>query len=152
MVGNDDKKFMQRCLELAAKAEGLTYPNPMVGAVIVHEGRIIGEGFHAKAGEPHAEVNAINSVTDKSLLSSSSIYINLEPCSHFGKTPPCADLIISNMIPVVVIGTVDTSENVSGKGIEKLKQAGCEVRTGVLEAECRDLNRRFFTSVEKKRP
>lgn len=152
MVGNDDKKFMQRCLELAAKAEGLTYPNPMVGAVIVHEGRIIGEGFHAKAGEPHAEVNAINSVTDKSLLSSSSIYINLEPCSHFGKTPPCADLIISSAIPVVLIGTVDTSENVSGKGIEKLKQAGCEVRTGVLEAECRDLNRRFFTSVEKKRP
>lgn len=152
MAGSDDIKFMQRCLELASKAEGLTYPNPMVGAVIVHEGRIIGEGFHVKAGEPHAEVNAINSVTDKSLLSSSSLYVNLEPCSHFGKTPPCADLIISCAIPVVVIGTVDTSDKVSGQGIGKLKQAGCEVRTGVLEAECRDLNRRFFTSVEKKRP
>ncbi|OFX57656.1 MAG: riboflavin biosynthesis protein RibD, partial [Bacteroidetes bacterium GWB2_41_8] len=152
MVEREDIKFMQRCLELAAKAEGLTYPNPMVGAVIVHEGKIIGEGFHLKAGTPHAEVNAINSVSDKSLLTSSTLYVNLEPCSHFGKTPPCADMIISNSVPRVVIGTTDTSERVSGKGIARLKSSGCEVKTGILEDECRRLNRRFFTVMEKKRP
>ena len=95
MTEKDDIKFMKRCLELASKAEGMTYPNPMVGSVIVHEGKIIGEGYHLKAGEPHAEVNAINSVTDKENLKSSTLYVNLEPCSHFGKTPPCADLIVS---------------------------------------------------------
>jgi diaminohydroxyphosphoribosylaminopyrimidine deaminase/5-amino-6-(5-phosphoribosylamino)uracil reductase len=152
MVESDDIKFMQRCLDLAAKAEGLTYPNPMVGAVVVHEGKIIGEGFHLRAGEPHAEVNAINSVPDKSLLSSSSLYVNLEPCSHSGKTPPCADLIVSLSIPRIVIGTSDTSDKVSGEGIARLKRSGCEVITGVMEGECRWLNRRFFTVVEKKRP
>ena len=152
MVESDDIKFMQRCLDLAGKAEGLTYPNPLVGAVIVHNGKIIGEGFHLKSGASHAEVNAINSVSDKSLLKSSSLYVNLEPCSHFGKTPPCADLIISCSIPRVVIGTTDTSDKVSGQGIDRLKRSGCEVETGVLEEECRRLNRRFFTATEKKRP
>jgi diaminohydroxyphosphoribosylaminopyrimidine deaminase/5-amino-6-(5-phosphoribosylamino)uracil reductase len=152
MIENDHIKYMQRCLELASKAEGLTYPNPMVGAVIVNEGKIIGEGFHLRAGEPHAEVNAINSVSDKSLLKHSTLYVNLEPCSHFGKTPPCADLIISAEIPKVVIGAIDTSDKVSGKSIEKLRKAGCEVITGILEEECRFLNRRFFTSIEKNRP
>jgi diaminohydroxyphosphoribosylaminopyrimidine deaminase/5-amino-6-(5-phosphoribosylamino)uracil reductase len=148
----DDIKYMRRCLEIAAKAEGLTYPNPMVGSVIVHDNKIIGEGYHLKAGNPHAEVNAINSVSDKSLLESSTLYVNLEPCSHFGKTPPCADLIISSLIPRVVIGTTDTSDKVSGQGISKLKKSGCEVKTGVLEEECRMLNKRFFTFTEKRRP
>jgi diaminohydroxyphosphoribosylaminopyrimidine deaminase / 5-amino-6-(5-phosphoribosylamino)uracil reductase len=152
MVESDDIKYMYRCLDLAARAEGLTYPNPMVGAVIVNKGKIIGEGFHLKAGTPHAEVHAINSVSDKSLLSSSTLYVNLEPCSHFGKTPPCADLIISTSIPRVVIGTIDTSDKVSGRGIAILKKSGCEVKTGVLKEECRSLNRRFFTYNEKKRP
>ena len=152
MVTTEDKKFMKRCLELASKAEGLTYPNPLVGSVIVHKGKIIGEGYHYKAGEAHAEVNAINSVSDKSKLKESTLYVNLEPCSHFGKTPPCADFIISNSIPRVVIGTLDTSDKVSGKGILKLKNAGCDVISGILEEECRWLNRRFFTFHEKKRP
>jgi diaminohydroxyphosphoribosylaminopyrimidine deaminase / 5-amino-6-(5-phosphoribosylamino)uracil reductase len=152
MMEEEDIKFMHRCLELAQKAEGLTYPNPMVGSVIVHEGVIIGEGYHRRAGESHAEVIAVNSVSDKSKLSSSTLYVNLEPCSHFGKTPPCADFIILNRIPKVVIGTADSSEKVSGKGIERLKNAGCEVITGVIEEECRRLNRRFFTYNEKKRP
>jgi len=152
LIETDHIKFMQRCLELASKAEGLTYPNPMVGSVIVFEGKIIGEGFHLRAGEPHAEVNAINSVVDKSLLKRSTLYVNLEPCSHFGKTPPCADFIIESGIQKVVIGTVDTSKKVSGKGIEKLKKSGCEVLTDVLKEECRHLNRRFFTSIEKNRP
>jgi diaminohydroxyphosphoribosylaminopyrimidine deaminase/5-amino-6-(5-phosphoribosylamino)uracil reductase len=152
MKNDDDNKFMRRCLELAAGAEGMTYPNPMVGAVIVHDGTIIGEGYHLKAGLPHAEVNAIDSVSDKSRLKASTLYVNLEPCSHFGKTPPCADYIIKNMIPRVVIGSTDTSDKVSGKGSEKLIEAGCEVRTGVLENECRRLNKRFFTFNEKRRP
>jgi diaminohydroxyphosphoribosylaminopyrimidine deaminase / 5-amino-6-(5-phosphoribosylamino)uracil reductase len=152
MTETEDIKFMRRCLELASKAEGMTYPNPMVGSVIVYEGRIIGEGYHLKPGEPHAEVNAINSVSDKSKLKFSTLYVNLEPCSHFGRTPPCADFIISNQIPRVVIGTTDTSEKVSGKGSKKLLDAGCEVKMGVLESECRRTNRRFFTFHEKKRP
>lgn len=152
MKEHDDDKFMRRCLELAAGAQGMTYPNPMVGCVIVHEGRILGEGYHLKAGGPHAEVNAINSVKDKSLLKASVLYVNLEPCSHFGKTPPCADHIIENKIPRVVIGTVDTSDKVSGRGAEKLRKAGCEVKTGVLENESRKLNKRFFTFNEKRRP
>ena len=152
MEENDEIKFMRRCLELAAKAEGLTYPNPMVGAVIVCNGKIIGEGYHLKAGEPHAEVIAINSVSDKSILKDSTLYVNLEPCSHFGKTPPCADFIISHSIPRVVVGTADSSEKVSGQGLSRLRDAGCEVIAGVLEEECRRLNRRFFTFHEKKRP
>ena len=152
MVAKGDKKFMKRCLELASKAEGSTYPNPLVGSVIVHKGKIIGEGYHLKAGKAHAEVNAINSVADKSKLKDSTLYVNLEPCSHFGKTPPCADFIISNSIRKVVIGTLDTSDKVSGKGILKLKDAGCDVLSGILDEECRWINRRFFTFHEKKRP
>jgi diaminohydroxyphosphoribosylaminopyrimidine deaminase/5-amino-6-(5-phosphoribosylamino)uracil reductase len=124
----------------------------MVGSVIVCDGQIIGEGFHLRAGESHAEVNAINSVADKSLLKRSTLYVNLEPCSHFGKTPPCADFILSAGIPKVVIGTADTSGKVSGRGIEKLRISGCEVLTDVLKEECRRLNRRFFTAIEKNRP
>jgi diaminohydroxyphosphoribosylaminopyrimidine deaminase / 5-amino-6-(5-phosphoribosylamino)uracil reductase len=148
----EDIKFMRRCLELASKAEGLTYPNPMVGSVIVCDGRIIGEGYHLRSGEPHAEVNAINSVTDKEKLKQTTLYVNLEPCSHFGKTPPCADFIIANEIPRIIIGTVDTSAKVSGRGTQRLRDAGCDVVTGVIEPECRRLNRRFFTFHEKKRP
>lgn len=152
MVAEEHNKFMQRCIELASCAEGMTYPNPLVGSVIVHDGQIIGEGYHLKAGFPHAEVNAINSVHDKSLLRNSTIYVNLEPCSHFGKTPPCADRIISEGIPRVVVGVSDSSAKVSGKGLARLLAAGCEVITGVLEKECRDLNKRFFTFHEKERP
>ncbi len=148
----EDIKFMQRCLELASKAEGLTYPNPLVGSVIVCDGNVVGEGYHLKAGEPHAEVNAINSVRAKEKLRHSTLYVNLEPCSHTGKTPPCADLIIRNSIPRVVIGTGDTSKKVSGKGIKRLVNAGCEVIAGVAEEECRIINRRFFTFHEKDRP
>jgi diaminohydroxyphosphoribosylaminopyrimidine deaminase / 5-amino-6-(5-phosphoribosylamino)uracil reductase len=152
MAERDDIKFMRRCLELASKAEGLTYPNPMAGSVIVIDGKIVGEGYHLAAGGPHAEVKAINSVRDKTKLRYSTLYVNLEPCSHFGKTPPCADFIISSSIPRVVTGTVDTSEKVSGQGLTRLRDAGCEVITGVIEEECRRLNRRFFTFHEKKRP
>ena len=152
MSDSDDIKFMKRCLELALKGEGLTYPNPMVGSVVVYDGKIVGEGFHIRAGLPHAEVNAVNSVSDKAKLKSSTLYVNLEPCSHFGKTPPCTDFIISNSIPRVVIGTIDTSDKVSGEGFKRLKNAGCEVKTGVFEEECRRINRRFFTFHEKKRP
>jgi diaminohydroxyphosphoribosylaminopyrimidine deaminase/5-amino-6-(5-phosphoribosylamino)uracil reductase len=152
MEESDENKFMRRCLELAAKAEGLTYPNPMVGAVVVCNGRIIGEGYHLKAGEPHAEVIAINSVHDKTELKDSTLYVSLEPCSHFGKTPPCADFIISRSIPRIVVGSQDTSDKVSGQGLSRLKNAGCKVVAGVLEDECRRLNRRFFTFHERKRP
>lgn len=152
MEENDEIKFMRRCLELAVKAEGMTYPNPMVGAVIVCDGEIIGEGYHLKPGGPHAEVIAINSVSDKSLLKSSTLYVSLEPCTHFGKTPPCADLIISHSIPRVVVGTPDSNNKVSGRGLSMLRSAGCEVTSGVLEEECRRVNRRFFTFHEKNRP
>jgi diaminohydroxyphosphoribosylaminopyrimidine deaminase/5-amino-6-(5-phosphoribosylamino)uracil reductase len=152
MTGDNDLKFMKRCLDLASKAEGMTYPNPMVGSVIVHEGEIIGEGYHLKAGGLHAEVVAIESVKNKKLLASSVMYVNLEPCSHFGKTPPCADQIISYNIPEIVVGTKDTSAKVSGKGIAKLQAAGCNVVLSVAEDECRRINRRFFTFHEKKRP
>lgn len=143
---------MRRCLELAVRAEGMTYPNPLVGSVIVHDGVIIGEGYHLQAGKAHAEVNAINSVNDKSLLCKSTLYVSLEPCSHTGKTPPCSEFIISNHIPKVVVGTIDTSKKVSGSGMSSLMASGCEVLTGVLEQECRRMNRRFFTSHEKNRP
>lgn len=151
-ITSDAEKFMNRCISLAYNGLGTTYPNPMVGAVIVYDGKIIGEGWHQKAGMPHAEVNAINSVTDKSLLSKSVLYVSLEPCSHFGKTPPCADLIVQHNIPKVVVGTLDPFAQVCGKGIAKLKSAGCQVITGVLEKECQALNKRFFTFHEKKRP
>lgn len=152
MSVQDDIKFMKRCLELAVKAEGMTYPNPLVGSVIVCDGRIIGEGYHLRPGEAHAEVTAINSVRERELLRKSTLYVNLEPCSHFGKTPPCADLIISCGIPRIVTGTIDTSEKVSGAGIKKLSQSGAEVTVGILEEECRWINRRFFTFHEKRRP
>jgi diaminohydroxyphosphoribosylaminopyrimidine deaminase/5-amino-6-(5-phosphoribosylamino)uracil reductase len=145
-------QYMRRCLELAKNGLGTTYPNPMVGSVIVCDGKIIGEGWHKKSGEPHAEVNAVNSVRDKSLLKRSTIYVSLEPCSHFGKTPPCCDLIIASKIPNVVIGTVDSNVKVAGNGIKKLVEAGAKVTLGVLETECKELNKRFFTFHEKQRP
>lgn len=143
---------MQRCLELAQKGLGQTYPNPMVGSVIVHDGKIIGEGWHRKAGEAHAEVNAIESVFDKSLLSTSTLYVNLEPCNHFGRTPPCAHRIVTEGIPQVVIGCLDPFEKVNGHGIATLKQSGVTVITGVLEEEAKQLNRRFFTYHQQQRP
>jgi len=146
------EKYMKRCIELARQGFGNTAPNPMVGSVIVYKDKIIGEGYHRIFGEAHAEVNAINSVKDKSLLKESTLYVNLEPCAHYGKTPPCANLIASLGIPNVVIGAIDTAAHVSGKGIEILKKAGCNVKTGVLESESRFLNARFFTFHEKKRP
>lgn len=144
--------FMLRCLELAKLGKGHVAPNPMVGAIIVHDGKIIGEGYHQKYGEAHAEVNAINNVDDQSLLPSSTIYINLEPCAHFGKTPPCADLIVESQIGTVVIGCIDSYAEVAGKGIEKLRAAGINVKVGILEQESLDLNRRFFTFHHDKRP
>jgi diaminohydroxyphosphoribosylaminopyrimidine deaminase/5-amino-6-(5-phosphoribosylamino)uracil reductase len=143
---------MRRCLELAAQAAGFVAPNPMVGCVIVHDGKIIGEGFHRTFGQAHAEVNAIESVSDRSLLAHSTLYVNLEPCSHFGKTPPCADLIIANEIPEVIIGCHDPNPEVSGNGVKKLRAAHCHVHLGVLETECEELNRRFFTFHKKQRP
>ncbi|QKJ29817.1 bifunctional diaminohydroxyphosphoribosylaminopyrimidine deaminase/5-amino-6-(5-phosphoribosylamino)uracil reductase RibD [Mucilaginibacter mali] len=150
-------KYLQRCIELAQLGAGYVSPNPMVGAVIVHDGDIIGEGYHQKYGGPHAEVNAVNSVLSKydnavALLQASTIYVSLEPCAHYGKTPPCADLIIKHRIPTVVVGCRDPFNQVNGKGIEKLQEAGIEVITGVMEQECLDLNRRFFTRVQKQRP
>ncbi len=145
---------MQRCLQLAVMGAGAAAPNPMVGAVLVYNGRIIGEGYHQKYGEAHAEVNCINSVAeaDKELISMSTMYVSLEPCAHFGKTPPCADLIISHKIPNVVIGCRDSFAAVDGKGMERLKAAGVQVTIDVLENECRELNKRFFTFHEKQRP
>lgn len=148
----NDIKYMRRCIQLARCGEAGAAPNPMVGAVVVCDGRIIGEDYHRRCGGPHAEVNAIGSVRDKQLLSHSTIYVSLEPCAHFGKTPPCADLIIQSGIPRVVIGCSDPFAKVNGLGIKKLKDAGCEVVVGVLEEECRELNRCFFTFHEKRRP
>jgi diaminohydroxyphosphoribosylaminopyrimidine deaminase/5-amino-6-(5-phosphoribosylamino)uracil reductase len=144
--------YMFRCLELARLGAGNVAPNPMVGCVIVHQGKIIGEGFHQNYGEAHAEVNAIRSVSDHNLLKESTLYVTLEPCAHHGKTPPCSDLIVEKQIQRVVIGTVDPFSEVAGKGIEKLKKAGIEVEVGMLENECRELNKRFFTFHEKQRP
>lgn len=143
---------MSRCLELARLGMGEVAPNPMVGAVIVHDGKIIGEGFHREFGGAHAEVHAINSVVNKELLKEAILYVSLEPCAHYGKTPPCSDLIISSQIPAVVVGSVDPFAQVAGKGIEKMRQAGIEVEIGVLERECLELNRRFFTFHQQKRP
>lgn len=151
------EKYMRRCLELAELGMGSVSPNPMVGAVTVHGDKIIGEGYHRKYGEAHAEVNAINQVIERfdnadALLSESIIYVSLEPCAHYGKTPPCADLIIKHRIPNVVVGCRDPFAQVDGKGIEKLKDAGVNVTVGVLEKESQWLNRRFFTRVQKHRP
>ncbi|WP_139959526.1 bifunctional diaminohydroxyphosphoribosylaminopyrimidine deaminase/5-amino-6-(5-phosphoribosylamino)uracil reductase RibD [Flavicella sediminum] len=144
--------FIARCLELANKGIGTTRPNPSVGAVVVCDGLIIGEGYTSPYGGNHAEVNAIHAVTDKSLLKRATIYVTLEPCAHFGKTPPCADLIVSSKIPKVVIGCIDSNAQVAGKGVERLLQAGCQVVVGVLEKECLEQHKRFFTVQNKKRP
>ena len=149
---NIHEKYIKRCIELARNGLGNTYPNPMVGSVIVYDGKIIGEGWHRKAGEAHAEVNAIHSVKDEKLLKKATIYVSLEPCSHYGKTPPCSDLIIDKGIKKVVIGTMDPFAKVAGRGIKKLMDAGCEVNVGVLEKECLELNKRFFTYHNQKRP
>jgi len=149
---NADEKYMQRCLQLAESGCGHTEPNPYVGAVIVHNNTIIGEGFHEFFGGPHAEVNAIAAVADKNILKESTIYVNLEPCSHHGKTPPCADLIIRSGIPRVVIAMQDPNIQVSGNGIHKLRNSGIEVITGILENEASWLNRRFVTFHTQKRP
>lgn len=146
------EKYINRCLQLAKNGLGTTYPNPLVGSVIVYNDRIIGEGWHQKAGEPHAEVNAINSVKDESLLKKATIYVSLEPCSHYGKTPPCSDLIISQGIKSVIIGTIDPFAKVAGRGIKKLMEAGCDVQVGILEKQCKELNKRFFTFHQEKRP
>jgi diaminohydroxyphosphoribosylaminopyrimidine deaminase / 5-amino-6-(5-phosphoribosylamino)uracil reductase len=148
----NDEKYMHRCIELALLGKSHVAPNPLVGSVIVLNDQIIGEGYHQKYGESHAEVNAIQSVQDKSCLPEATIYINLEPCAHFGKTPPCADLIIKHKFKKVVIGCIDTFSKVAGKGIQKLKDAGIIVAVGVLENECKVLNKRFFTFHTEKRP
>lgn len=145
---------MRRCLQLARNGEGMTMPNPMVGAVIVHDGRIIGEGWHRRYGGPHAEVNAVRSVRpeDEALFSQSTIYVSLEPCSHWGKTPPCAELLVEKGFRRVVVGCLDPNEKVSGRGIQRLREAGAEVVVGVLETECRWLNRKFMTYHTLHRP
>jgi len=146
------EKYMNRCLELARRGQGHTAPNPMVGCVIVHQDCIIGEGYHSFFGGPHAEVNAIKLVKDAGNLKDSTLYVNLEPCTHFGKTPPCTRLIIDTGIPKIVIGVTDPNSAVSGEGIKQLSDSGCEVITDCLRDESIDLNRRFFTFHLKKRP
>lgn len=154
----NDEFYIQKCIDLAKLGMGKVSPNPMVGCLIVHEGEIIGEGYHQKYGEAHAEVNAINSVFNTfgegapSLLNNATAYVNLEPCAHFGKTPPCADLLVKHQLKRVVIGNTDPFDAVSGKGIAKLKANGITVKIGVLEKECSALNRRFFTRIQKHRP
>ncbi|MFM6976619.1 MAG: bifunctional diaminohydroxyphosphoribosylaminopyrimidine deaminase/5-amino-6-(5-phosphoribosylamino)uracil reductase RibD [Sphingobacteriaceae bacterium] len=152
-----DELYMQRCIDLARLGLASVSPNPMVGAVVVANGQIIGEGYHQKYGEVHAEVNAINSVFAQhadaaEILKTATIYVSLEPCAHFGKTPPCSDLIIKHQLKKVVIGCRDAFAEVNGKGISKLQAAGIEVKEGVLEAKCLDLNKRFFTRIGKQRP
>lgn len=147
-----DERFMQRALQLAAAGSGNVSPNPLVGCVIVHHGNIIGEGYHRQYGKAHAEVNALEDVADQTLLPESTAYVTLEPCSHVGKTPPCADLLISKKIKRVVVANLDTNPLVAGSGIKKLRDAGIEVTTGVLDKQGRLLNRRFFTFMEKQRP
>lgn len=149
---NNDELYIKRCIELAKKALGKTYPNPLVGSVIVHNGKIIGEGYHHKAGENHAEINAINSVKNKDLIPESAIYVSLEPCAHFGKTPPCALKIKELGFKKVVIGAMDSHDKVNGKGKKIIQDAGIEAVSGILEQECIELNKRFFTYHEKKRP
>ena len=151
---NIDEKFMRRCIQLAKNGQQNAKPNPMVGAVIVHNGRIIGEGYHVRCGQAHAEVNAFASVKaeDEALLPESTIYVSLEPCSHYGKTPPCADLIINKGVRRVVVGCIDEFAEVQGRGIKKIREAGIEVEVGVLEEDCKALNCRFFTFHREKRP
>jgi diaminohydroxyphosphoribosylaminopyrimidine deaminase/5-amino-6-(5-phosphoribosylamino)uracil reductase len=149
---NEHELYMQRCLSLAKQGLGSVAPNPMVGCVIVHQGDIIGEGYHREYGGPHAEVNAINAVNDKSLLFESTVYVNLEPCSHYGKTPPCADLLIKHKVKEVIIACTDPNQLVAGKGIEKLSKAGIIVKCGVLEEEAKALNKRFFCFHTQQRP
>ncbi|MFP9100218.1 bifunctional diaminohydroxyphosphoribosylaminopyrimidine deaminase/5-amino-6-(5-phosphoribosylamino)uracil reductase RibD [Flavobacterium sp. RHBU_24] len=146
--------YMQRCLELAEKGMRAAMTNPSVGAVLVHDGRIIGEGHTSPYGGPHGEVNCINSVTgaDRHLIPDATLYVSLEPCSHYGNTPPCCDLIIKQQIKKIVVGTADPHEKVAGNGIKKLRETGMEVIVGAMEKECRESNRRFFTFHEKKRP
>ncbi|WP_418510176.1 bifunctional diaminohydroxyphosphoribosylaminopyrimidine deaminase/5-amino-6-(5-phosphoribosylamino)uracil reductase RibD [Corallibacter sp.] len=146
------EKYIKRCIEIAKNGLGSTRPNPMVGCVIVHNNAIIGEGFTSPYGGAHAEVNAINAVENQALLQEATLYVTLEPCSHYGKTPPCSDLIVEKKIPNVVIGTIDTHSKVAGKGIERLKKAGCNVTVGVLENACKTHHKRFFTFHNKKRP
>ena len=151
----EDEKYMHRCIQLARNGQQNAKPNPMVGAVIVSaDGRIIGEGYHVRCGEGHAEVNAFASVRseDEPLLSGATMYVSLEPCSHYGKTPPCADLIIKKGVRRVVVGCIDEFAEVQGRGIQKLRDAGITVEVGVLEKECKELNRRFFTFHREKRP
>ena len=147
-----DEKYIARCIQLARNGKCNAAPNPMVGAVIVHNDTIIGEGYHIRCGEAHAEVNAIRSVKDESLLKESTIYVSLEPCSHYGKTPPCADLIINKGIPKVVVGCMDPFSLVAGRGIQKMRDAGIDVTVGVLEEECRQLIHRFITFHTLQRP
>lgn len=147
-----DALYMQRALELAEFGRGKVSPNPMVGCVIVHQDKIIGEGYHQKYGQAHAEVNAVNAVKNQELLAEATVYVTLEPCAHFGKTPPCASLLVEKQVKKVIIATCDTNPLVGGKGIQILKDAGIEVVTGVLEKEARFQNKRFFTLIEKKRP
>ena len=149
---NIHEKYIKRCIEIAKNGRGTAAPNPSVGCVIVSHDSIIGEGFTSPFGGNHAEVNAIESVKDKTLLKKATLYVTLEPCSHFGKTPPCANLIIDSKIPKVVIGTIDTHSKVSGEGIAKLKEAGCDVIVGMLQDECKLHHRRFLTFHDKKRP
>ena len=143
---------MQRCLQLAQKGLGYTYPNPLVGCVITLNDKIIGEGWHQKAGEAHAEVNAIRNVRDQTSLSQATLYVNLEPCNHHGKTPPCVDLILKHQIKRVVVGAVDPNPLVAGKGIQRLRDNGCEVSISLLQKECDRVNKRFFMFHRKKRP
>lgn len=149
---NTHETYIKRCLQIAKNGLGYTRPNPMVGAVITYNDRIIGEGFTSAYGGNHAEVNAIDSVKDKSLLKLATLYVTLEPCSHYGKTPPCSDLIIHHNIPNIVIGCMDDNPQVAGKGIKKLLEAGRQVKIGVLEEECKTHHKRFFTFHNKKRP
>jgi diaminohydroxyphosphoribosylaminopyrimidine deaminase / 5-amino-6-(5-phosphoribosylamino)uracil reductase len=147
-----DEKFMRRCLDLALQGKGNVAPNPLVGCVIVHNNIIIGEGFHQAYGQAHAEVNAITSVRNPELLKESTLYVNLEPCSHFGKTPPCANLILEKNIPTVIVGTSDPNELVAGKGLKLLGDKGVKVKEGILSDECKDVNARFFSWHIRKRP
>ncbi|MEJ1239045.1 bifunctional diaminohydroxyphosphoribosylaminopyrimidine deaminase/5-amino-6-(5-phosphoribosylamino)uracil reductase RibD [Chryseolinea sp. T2] len=147
-----DVFFMRRALELADRGRGTVSPNPLVGCVIVHDGNVIGEGWHQQYGGPHAEVHAVQSVNDQQLLRSSTVYVTLEPCAHFGKTPPCADMLVRAGVQRVVISNVDPNPLVAGKGIEKLMNAGIDVSVGALQREGLDMNRRFFTMIQKGRP
>lgn len=151
---NRDEYYMHRCIQLARNGRTNAQPNPMVGAVIVHDGQIIGEGYHVRRGEGHAEVNAVASVKPEHLplLSQSTIYVTLEPCSHYGKTPPCADMLVEKGFKRVVVGCVDPNEKVRGRGIQKLKDAGIEVEVGVCQTECEELNKVFFTFHRLCRP